>query len=165
MLATIVAYAQNRVIGRDGRIPWKIPGEQLRFRELTLGNAVIMGRRTYEEIGRPLPGRLNIILSATRRYEGEDLLTAATLEEAMTLAGDRDIYIAGGAKLYEEALPLADRLYITEIGCAVEGDTFFPPFDETLYDREEGPSHGGSIPYTYVTYTRKAAGQKTPSEV
>lgn len=165
MIAIIVAYAQNRVIGRDGRIPWKIPGEQLRFRELTLGNAVIMGRRTYEEIGRPLPGRLNIILSTTRHYEGDNLLTASCLEEALALAGDRDVYIAGGAKLYEEALPLADRLYITEIGCTVEGDTFFPPVDEALYDREEGPRHGGRIPYTYVTYTRKAAGQKAPSEV
>lgn len=165
MIAIIVAYAQNRVIGREGRIPWKIPGEQLRFRELTLGNAVIMGRRTYEEIGRPLPGRLNIILSATRRYEGENLLTAASLEEALALTGDRDVFIAGGARLYEEALPLADRLYITEIGCTVEGDTFFPPIDEALYDCEEGSRHGGSIPYAYVTYTRKAAGQKTPSEV
>ena len=165
MIAIIVAYAQNRVIGRDGRIPWKIPGEQLRFRELTLGNAVIMGRRTYEEIGRPLPGRLNIIVSATQRFEGDNLLTAGSLEEAIALAGDRDVYIAGGARLYEEALPRAERLYITEIGCRVEGDTFFPYFDETLYDREEAPFQSGNIPYTYVTYTRKAAGHKVPSEV
>ena len=165
MLAIIVAYSQNRVIGRDGRIPWKIPGEQTRFRALTTGQAVVMGRRTYEEIGRPLPNRMNFVVSSTKTFDGENCRTVVSLAEAMALAGDRDIYIAGGAKLYEEALPLADRLYITEIGCAVEGDTFFPPLDETLYDREEGPSHGGSIPYTYVTYTRKAAGQKTPSEV
>ncbi len=165
MIAIIVAYSQNRVIGRDGRIPWKIPGEQLRFRKLTLGNAVVMGRRTYEEIGRPLPGRLNIILSTTQRYEGENLLTAASLEEAIALAGDRDIYIAGGAKLYEEALPLADRLYITEIHRQVEGDTFFPNFDESLYEKNCEESCPEKMPYSYVTYTRKAAGQNAPTEV
>lgn len=165
MLAIIAAYAQNRVIGREGRIPWKIPGEQLRFRELTLGDAVVMGRRTYEEIGRPLPGRMNFVVSSTQNFDGENCRTVASLAEAIALAGDRDVYIAGGAKLYEEALPLADRLYITEIGCTVEGDTFFPPFDEALYHREEGPCHGGSIPYTYVTYTRKAAGQNASCEV
>ena len=165
MIAIIAAYAQNRVIGRAGRIPWKIPGEQLRFRELTLGNVVIMGRRTYEEIGRPLPERINIIVSTTRRFSGENLLSASSLEDAISLAGERDIYIIGGARLYEEALPWADRLYITEINCSVEGDTFFPHFDETLYDREEVHCQTSSIPYTYVTYTRKAAGQKPISAV
>ena len=82
MLALIVAHARNRVIGRDGRLPWNIPGEQHRFRDLTMGNAVIMGRVTYEEIGRPLPGRLNIVVSRTQRYEGENLLTASSLTRA-----------------------------------------------------------------------------------
>jgi len=165
MIAIVVAYTPNRVIGRDGRIPWKIKGEQLRFRELTKGNAVVMGRRTYEEIGRPLPGRLNIVVSTTKHYEGENLLTAVTLEEAIQLAGDRDIYISGGARLYEQALPLAEKLYITLLHREVEGDTFFPELDETQFIKEEGALFAGDIPYIYLTYTRKPSGHCTTSEV
>ena len=165
MLAIIVAYSQNRVIGRDGRIPWKIKGEQIRFRELTLGQAVVMGRRTYEEIGRPLPGRMNFVVSSTQNFDGENCRTVASLAEAIELAGERDLFVSGGARLYEEALPLADKLYITEIHREVEGDTFFPPFDETLYEKSCEDTTSGDMPYTYVTYTRKAAGQTAASEV
>ena len=165
MLAIIVAYSQNRVIGRNGRIPWKIPGEQARFRALTTGQAVVMGRRTYEEIGRPLPNRMNFVVSSTKTFDGENCRTVASLAEAMALAGDRDLYVSGGAKLYEEALPLAEKLCITEIHREVEGDTFFPPFDESLFDKVVEAVCPGDIPYTYVTYTRKAAGQTAASEV
>ena len=129
MLALIVAHARNRVIGRDGRLPWSIPGEQHRFRDLTMGNAGIMGRVTYEEIGHPLPGRLNIVVSRTQRYEGENLLTASSLNEAIALAGDRRAFVSGGARLFAEALDLVDVMYITEIDAEVPGDVFFPEFD------------------------------------
>ena len=129
MIAIIAAYAQNRVIGRDGRIPWKIRGEQARFRELTLGQAVVMGRRTYEEIGHPLPGRMNFVVSSTKNFDAENCQTVASLAEAIALAGDRDLYVSGGAKLYAEALTVAEKMYITEIHREVEGDTFFPIFD------------------------------------
>ena len=165
MIAIIVAYAQNRVIGRDGRIPWKIKGEQLRFRELTLGQAVVMGRRTYEEIGRPLPGRMNFVVSATKNIDAENCRTVASLAEAIALAGEREIYIAGGARLYAEALPLAEKLYVTQLHRPVEGDTFFPAFDESLFVKEEGARIPGEIPYTYLTYTRKPSGQCAASEV
>lgn len=156
MIALIVAVAENRVIGRDGTMPWRIPGELKRFRELTTSNAVIMGRRTYEAIGcQPLPGRLNIIVSRTQRYEGEDCLTAGSLEEAISLAGERDVFIGGGAGLYEEALAIVDKMYITEVHCEVEGDTWFPEFDASLFEKEVDEEHDGEIPYTYVTYTRK----------
>ena len=151
MLAIIVAYLQNRVIGRDGRIPWKIPGEQARFRALTTGQAVVMGRRTYEEIGRPLPNRMNFVVSSTKTFDGENCRTVASLAEAMALAGERDLYVSGGAKLYEEALPLAEKLCITEIHRQVEGDTFFPPFDESQFDKVVEAVCPGDIPYTYVT--------------
>lgn len=156
MIALIVAYSNNQVIGKDGTMPWKIEGELRRYRELTTGNVVIMGRRTYEAVGsNPLPNRLNIIVSNTQTYEGENCLTARSLQEAIELAGNRDIYISGGSRIYEESLPLVDKMYITEVDCDIEGDTFFPVFDESLFEKEINEHHDGEIPYTYVTYTRK----------
>lgn len=155
MISLIVAYTQNRVIGNSGCIPWKIKGEQRRFRELTTGNVVVMGRRSYEEIGRPLPNRTTIVISNTKTFEGENCLTAKSLAEAIKLAGDKDIYISGGAKLYEEALPLVEKMYITEIDCEIKGDTFFPEFDKEAFEKEINERVEGEIPYTYVIYTRK----------
>lgn len=155
MIAIVAAHAQNRAIGKDGRIPWNIAGEQKRFRELTTGHVVVMGRKTYEEIGRPLPNRTTVVLSRTKNFNAENCITAATLSEALQLAGNRDVYIAGGEKVYKEALPLAEKLYLTEIGCTVEGDAFFPVFDESQFSKETVRTVPGEIPYTYVTYTRK----------
>ena len=158
MIALIVAFANNQVIGNKGCIPWKIKGEQKRFRELTTGNVVIMGRRSYEEIGKPLPNRTTIVISNTKRFDGENCMTAGSLKEAIELAGNRDIYISGGAKLYEEALPLVEKMYITEIDCDIEGDTFFPYFEKEKFEKVIEGKYQGDIPYTYVTYTRKKQG-------
>jgi len=155
MLALIAAYAQNRVIGYLGAIPWRVKGEQKRFRELTMGNVVVMGRRSYEEIGHPLPNRTIIVMSKTKTFDTENCFTADSLEHAIELAGDRDIYIAGGESLYREALPLADKLYITELALTVKGDTWFPAFDERLFEKEIVGHVEGDVPYTYITYTRK----------
>lgn len=155
MIALIVAYAKNRVIGNKGCIPWKIKGEQKRFKELTTGNVVIMGRRSYEEIGRPLPNRTTIVISGTKNFDEENCMTAKSVAEAIELAGDRDIYISGGARVYEEALPLVEKMYITEIDLEVEGDTHFPDFDKEQFIKEIDEVFDGDIPYTYVTYTRK----------
>lgn len=155
MIALIVAFAKNQVIGNKGCIPWKIKGEQRRFKELTTGNVVIMGRRSYEEIGRPLPNRTTIVVSNTKNFDGENCLTARSLPEAIRLAGDRDIYISGGARLYEEALTLVEKMYITEIDSEIEGDTYFPPFEKDQFVKEINEKYEGEIPYTYVTYTRK----------
>ena len=155
MIALIVAYANNQVIGNKGCIPWRIKGEQKRFRELTTGNVVIMGRRSYEEIGKPLPNRTTIVVSRTKKFEGENCYTADSLSAAIELAGDKDIYISGGARMYEEALPLVERMYITEIDLDVEGDTFFPAFEKEKFVKEINEHFEGEIPYTYVTYTRR----------
>ena len=155
MIALIVAFANNQVIGNKGCIPWKIKGEQKRFKELTTGNVVIMGRRSYEEIGRPLPNRTTIVVSGTKNFDAENCYTAKSLEEAIKLAGDKNIYISGGARLYEEALPLVEKMYITEIDCDIEGDTYFPEFDKDMFKKEINERFDGEIPYTYVTYTRK----------
>ena len=155
MIALIVAFDKNQVIGNKGCIPWRIKGEQKRFKELTTGNVVIMGRKSYEEIGRPLPNRTTIVISGTKNFDAENCMTAKSVREAIELAGDRDIYISGGARVYEEALPFVEKMYITEIEAEVEGDTYFPAFDKEQFVKEIELQVDGEIPYTYVTYTRK----------
>ena len=159
MIGLIVAYTRNRVIGNKGQIPWRIKGEQRRFRELTTGNVVIMGRKSYEEIGRPLPNRFNIIVSRTEKYEDENLITVPSLTEAIEYAKenftDKDIFLSGGAGIYNEGLPLAEKLFITEVDATILGDTYFPEFDESLYEKTIDEHVDGDIPYTYVTYTKK----------
>lgn len=156
MLALIVAYAENRVIGKDGKIPWRIKGEQKRFKELTTGNIVIMGRRSYEEIGHPLPNRETIVVSTTKKFDCENCRTARSLEEALSMAGtDKDIYISGGAGLYQAAVPMVDKMYVTFVEKHIEGDRYFPEFREEDFIKETEAHFDGEIPYTYVTFTRK----------
>ncbi len=154
MISLVVAYDKNKAIGLNGKMPWDIPGELKRYRELTTGNVIIMGRKTYEAVGRPLPNRINIVITTTVD-EIEGCLIARSLEEAITLAGDRDIYISGGAKVYEASLPFVEKMYITEIDAEYEADTFFPDFDENLFIKETGETYYEEETYTYVTYTRK----------
>ena len=159
MIGLIVAYAHNRVIGDKGRIPWRIKGEQRRFKELTTGNVVIMGRRSYDEIGHPLPNRFTIVVSSTAKYEAENCVTVPSVKEAIDYAKknrpDENIYLSGGAGIYKEGLPYAEKLFITEVDLDVEGDTFFPEFDKSLYTRKVDERVDGEIPYAYVTYTKK----------
>lgn len=156
MIGLIVAYSKNRVIGKDGQIPWKIKGEQKRFRELTTDNVVIMGRKSYEEIGRPLPNRYTIVVSNTQRFEAENCTTAGSLKEALEIADkSKNIYISGGAGLYKEAIDIVDKMFITEIEAEIEGDTYFPMFSEEDFTKEVECFVDGELPYTYVTYTRK----------
>lgn len=155
MIALIVAHSKNNVIGNKGRIPWNIKGELRRYKELTTGNVVIMGRRSYEEIGKPLPNRTNIVLSTTKTYEGENLITARSLKEALDIAGDRDVYISGGEKIFEEAIHIVDKMYITLVDKVIEGDTYFPDFNKEDFVKQIDEHFHGEIPYTYMTYTRK----------
>jgi dihydrofolate reductase len=155
MIALIAAMSKNYVIGNKGVIPWKIKGEQKRFKELTTGKTVIMGKRSFEEIGRPLPNRKTILVSSTMSYEDENCTTAGSLEEAITLAGNSDVFVAGGEMLYKEALPLVDRMYLTVIDIEVEGDTFFPSFLEEDFIITSEELFEGEIPYRYLTYERK----------
>lgn len=162
MIGLIVARSKNNVIGKNGQIPWRIKGEQKQFRELTTGNIVIMGRKSYEEIGHPLPNRMNIIVSNTAVFEGENLSMATSLEEALNVAkeydpsGEKNVYISGGYGLFKEAMPLVDIMYITEVDTLVEdGDVFFPEFNPDEFDIAEGETGGEDIKFTRMTYTRK----------
>ena len=161
MIGIIAARSSNNVIGKDGRIPWKIEGEQKQFKELTTGNVVVMGRKTYEEIGHPLPNRKTIVISKTKIFEGENLRTAGSVKEALELAEEagaqgQKVFIAGGYGVYKEALPFADVLYLTEVDLVIEnGDVFFPDFNEEDFDITIGETAGDEIKYTRKIYTRK----------
>jgi dihydrofolate reductase len=156
MIGLIVARSKNNVIGKNGQIPWRIKGEQKQFKELTTGNVVVMGRKSYEEIGHPLPNRKTIVVSRTKKYEGENLATASSVEEAIKMAGNEKVYISGGYGLYKEAIPYVDVIYITEVQTEIEdGHTFFPEFDENDFDIEQGETGGEDIKFIRTTYTRK----------
>ena len=157
MIGLIVARSKNNVIGKNGQIPWRIKGEQKQFKELTTGNVVIMGRKSYEEIGRPLPNRMNIVVSGTVNDTGENLATVKSLQEALELVGtEKNIYVSGGYRLFLEALPIVDKMYITEVDIEVkDGDTFFPEFDPAEFELEIGETGGEEIKFTRTTYTRK----------
>lgn len=156
MVGLIVARSRNNVIGKNGAIPWKIKGEQKQFKELTTGNVVIMGRRSYEEIGHPLPNRETIVVSRTKKFDGDNVLTASSVEEAIELAKGKDVYIAGGCGLYKEAMTFVDVMYITEVDLEVEnGDVFFPEFNAEEFEKEIGETLGDDIKYTRTVYRRK----------
>jgi len=126
----IAALARHRVIGRGGTMPWRLPAELRYFRNRTLGKPVVMGRRTFESIGRPLPGRRNIVVSRDPRYRAEGVEVARGLDEALALAGAApEVMVIGGAQVYRQALPRARRLYLTHIDAELQGDTHFPPWD------------------------------------
>ena len=169
MIALIAAYAKNRAIGKDGKLPWKLTNELHYFRDVTAGNIVIMGRKTFESIGKPLAKRTTIILSKSKRFSEKQhtdakLYGARNMHEALSLAETlavksdppADIFFAGGEAVYAEALPLCSALYITEIDAYVDGDAFFPEFDEALFDKKIIKKiTGDTLPYTYILYTKK----------
>jgi dihydrofolate reductase len=141
MIALIAAVAKNGVIGNSGKIPWHLPADFLYFKESTMGHPVIMGKVTYLSIGKPLPGRTNIVL--TRDIEEfQGARTASSISEALDIAQKEDdtVFFIGGAAIYAQSIDLADRLYITEVECEPEGDTFFPEIDESVW-REVSRTH------------------------
>lgn len=155
MIALIAAFTKSgRVLGKNGKIPWNIPEERARFKFLTTGNAVVMGKKTFEEIGHPLINRLNIIVSSTKNFYADNCITVRSLSEALETANNKNfekIFIAGGSGLYKESLPLADILYLTEINTEYEGDVFFPQFDKTKFTVVIEESNEQ---FTHFTYRR-----------
>ena len=126
MISFVVAFDRNKVIGKNGGLPWRLPDDMKHVRELTLGKPLIMGRRTYESIGRPLPGRTSIVLTRDPEFHPEGVRIARTPDEAIALAGDAsELIVFGGAEVFRRFLPLADRIYLTEVEADVGGDTYF----------------------------------------
>lgn len=171
-LSIIVAMASNRVIGRDNDMPWHIPEDLRRFRDLTMGKPVIMGRKTFESIharlGKPLPGRTNIVVSRNAAAGGPGYTLCATLQAALDVAraeaqarGLDEIFIIGGAQIYAQALPLADRIYLTEIDAVPGGDTFFPEINPRVWQAQTSEAHHG---FTFRTFVRKVKQPRKPLE-
>ncbi|MBU0499007.1 MAG: dihydrofolate reductase [Gammaproteobacteria bacterium] len=159
LISLIAAMAENRVIGRDNRLPWHLPADLQHFKKLTLGKPIIMGRKTWESLPGLLPERKHIVLSRNRRYRAEGAALAQDLENAVEAAGKvAEICVVGGAAIYKLALPLADRIYLTLVHARVDGDAFFPALDEgqwRLSLREDHPANGKNpFPYSFLYYER-----------
>jgi dihydrofolate reductase len=162
-VSLVAAVAHRGVIGRDGAIPWHLPEDMERFRELTTGHAVVMGRRTWDSLPerfRPLPGRRNVVVTRDPGWHAEGAERAGSVEEAVALlAAAPRVFVIGGAEVYAAALPLADELVLTEVDLQVEGDTVFPPFDRAVFvetARERRVSASG-VRFAFVTYERRGS--------
>ncbi|MFA6178229.1 MAG: dihydrofolate reductase [Candidatus Methylopumilus sp.] len=156
-LALIVAVAQHGVIGKNNTLPWHLPEDLKRFRALTMGHHIIMGRKTYESLGRLLPGRTTVIVTRNRQYSVAGALIAHTLQDAIQLCGDDpEVFLIGGAELFADGLKLADTLYLTTIDAEYEGDVFFPQFDADAWQEISREAHTSSngLAFSYITYTR-----------
>jgi dihydrofolate reductase len=161
MLSLIAAMAMNRVIGDRGRIPWHIAREQQLFKQLTLGHPVIMGRGTYQSIGHPLEGRLNIVVSRNPDYRVPGCLVAPSLAAALQLCapGVEEVFVLGGTELFEEALPRADRVYLSLLHRVVEGDTYFPELPVGQFRQVLAREYPEPEPFTFFLYEREAGGR------
>jgi dihydrofolate reductase len=153
MISHIVACSDNNVIGADGELPWQLPGDLKRFYQITSNRIVIMGRKTYESIGKPLPNRVNIVISRQTHYNAAGCLNAMSLEDALKAAEftDEEVFIIGGGEIYKQSMDIIDTIYMTKVYGNVEGDAFYPDipndFEETA--RED------LIGYSYITYRRR----------
>lgn len=160
LISIIAAMGRNRVIGAGNRLPWRLPADLHWFRETTLGKPLLMGRRTYESIGRALPERLNIVVTRTPDYVAEGCTVVHSIEDALEAAGDyAEAMVIGGASLYEELLPRARRMYLTVIDANFEGDTVFPPFAPGAWREVERHDHPADeknpYPYSFIVLDRR----------
>ncbi len=162
----IAAVARNGVIGRDGQLPWRIPSDMGFFKRVTMGKPIVMGRRQFESVGKPLPGRVNIVVSRNKAYRPEGVLVfsdfEAALDHARTIAladGAGEVMIIGGGDIYALGMPVAQRLYLTEVDAAPEGDTYFPDIDPGQWRRMEmpavTPSERDEARYEIAVYERR----------
>ncbi len=164
-VSLVAAVARNGVIGRAGGLPWRLPEDMRRFRELTMGHAVVMGRRTWDSLPerfRPLPGRRNVVVTRNPEWRAHGAERATSVSDALRLLDDApQVFVIGGGAIYADALPLADELLLTEIEVEVEGDTSFPDFDPAGFAETSRDHHVsvGGIPFSFVTYRRTPSGQ------
>ena len=156
-LSLIVAIAKNRVIGVNNTLPWHLPEDLKRFRDLTTGHHSIMGRKTYDSLGRLLPGRTTVIVTRNPDCKVEGAIVVNSLEAAIAACGDdNEAFLIGGAELYKDGLKLANKLYITEIDAEYEGDAFFPEFEINEWKAGERETHRAEsgLSFSYITYQR-----------
>jgi dihydrofolate reductase len=165
-LSLIVAASENGCIGRDGDLPWRLPEDLKRFKQVTMGKPIIMGRKTYESIGRPLPGRTNIVVTRQPGYAAPGCEVAGSLADALDAAratGTDEVFIIGGASLYADALSQADTLYLTRVHAAVEGDVYLPPVPWETFELSASEAHPAderhAHAFTFETWRRSTPGR------
>ncbi len=162
-ISLIAALDRNGVIGDDGRIPWRLPADLKYFKRVTMGKPLIMGRKTYESIGHPLPGRHNIVLTRQRDYRAPGCTVVHSLEEALAAAGDvEEVMVAGGSSIYRQFLPRADRLYLTFVETTADGETTFPPFDREewhlVFEEAHPADQQNPFPYRFTIFEKRNPG-------
>lgn len=160
MISLLVAHDPDRVIGLNNELPWSIPEELAYFKKVSMGKAIVMGRKTYESIGRPLPGRLNIVITRNEEYSPEGVVVVHDLKDAIVKAREYadEVMIIGGSEIFRLAIGIADRLYITFIQKHFEGDTFFPPYGDEwkLVSVSEDVESKDGIPYSFLIYEKES---------
>jgi dihydrofolate reductase len=155
-ISIIAALARNRVIGRENALPWRIPADLRRFKQLTIGHTLLMGRKTYESIGRALPGRRSVVITRNASLVAPNQLVARSVPEALRMAEGDEVFIAGGAEIYRQTLELADRMYLTKVERDFEGDAIFPEWDEREWHVVADEAGGDEpVPYRFVTLDRR----------
>jgi len=167
-LSILVILSTNNVIGRDNKLPWHMPADLKRFKNLTMGHHILMGRRTFDEIKKPLPGRVNVVITRDPQFAPEGVAIARSIDEAISkaeAAGDLEIFLIGGGEIFKQVIHIADRMYITRIHAEIDGDTYFPEFDDVnewkLIDAEHFEAdEKNAYPYSFLTYTRAGTGER-----
>lgn len=159
MISLIVAASDNNVIGSKGELPWRLSSDLKRFKTLTMGKPIVMGRLTYESIGRALPGRQNIVITRQADYEADGCDVVCSIEAAFEAAGDaEEIVVIGGGDVYRQCLPIAERIYMTRVHTEIEGDAFFPPLDDADWQQTSADvcevDDKDDYPFTFITYDR-----------
>ena len=162
-VALIVAVSENNVIGRDNQLPWHLPEDLQYFKSVTMGKPILMGRKTYDSIGRPLPGRANIVITRDPNWTAEGVIVVNSLEDAMAEGAEAsnavesdEIMVIGGAQIYHDCLPIADKLYLTKVDARIEGDAFFLEIDSSQWKKisEKSPSAVDKHPYSFLILER-----------
>jgi dihydrofolate reductase len=159
MISIIVAVSTNNVIGRQGELPWRLSDDLKHFKAVTMGKPIIMGRKTWESIGRPLPGRQNIVITRQLGFQAEGCDVVTSIEEGIVVAGDvEEVMVIGGSQVYDLALPVTERLYLTRVHAEIEGDAFFPEIDLTewrlISDEPHDADERNEYPHSFRTYRR-----------
>jgi dihydrofolate reductase len=172
-ISLLAALSSNNVIGRNNEVPWRLSTDLKRLKALSMGHHIVLGRKTFESVGRPLPGRTNLVITRQEGYAPEGVVVVHSLEEALRIAreaGEGETFILGGAEIYAQSMHVADRMYLTRVHAEVEGDTWFPDFDDVsewhLTDAEHFEAdEKNQYPFSFLTYDRAAAaGHAIPEE-
>ena len=154
LISAIVAMAENRVIGRNNQLPWHLPADLKHFKTITTGHSILMGRKTYESIGKPLPNRRNYVITRNRQFQASGCIVVSSLEAALQQSADNkadELFIIGGTQVYQQAMPFVQRLYLTIVHDVFEGDAFFPALEESKWEERERERHVSDEqnPYSY----------------